>query len=297
MQPRGDLIMDVPLLRDIVFRKVFAEEKNSEPILRALLNAILGLTGEKRITSLEINDPHLLDNFDGKNSVLDIKATDQRGYRYNIEVQLLRHAYFPERCLYYWGRLYSENFKKNAPYSQLKRTLVIAIVDHPFEKKHLHNIYRIRSVYDDLDFSEHLEIHTLDLTKFNKREPGSLVTALDKWLHFLKYSLYYQETGSPRPPELVLEEGIDEAMTSYQRASSSRELRSRIELQEKAEHDRISREAEALSRGIEQGKLQSRLESARQAFAIGLSCEQAAAVSGLTLDEVLKIKSVLGNVS
>ena len=93
--------MDIPLLRDIVFRKVFAEERTSEPILRALLNAILGLQGKERIASLEINSPQLLDSFGGKNSILDIKATDDRGHRYNIEVQLLRYPNFHERCLYH----------------------------------------------------------------------------------------------------------------------------------------------------------------------------------------------------
>jgi predicted transposase/invertase (TIGR01784 family) len=121
--------MDVPLLGDIVFRKVFAEEKSSEPTLRALLNAILDLKGPHRIAELEINDPHLLENFDDKTSILDVKATDNRGYRYNIEVQLLYHPNFPERCLHYLTRLFNENFSKGQAYSEIRRTVAIALLE------------------------------------------------------------------------------------------------------------------------------------------------------------------------
>ena len=172
-------------------------------------------------------------------------------------------------------------------------------MDHPFKEKHLHNIYRIRGLFDNLDFSDHLEIHTLDLTKFHKHQPESLRTTLEKWLHFLKYSLYYQEIGRPRPPELVRQEGIDQAMTSYQRVSASPEIRTRIELQEKAEHDKLSREAEAVAIGRDEGKLEGRLEgkletqreNARRALSKGLTHEDAAAITGLSPDEIKQIEN------
>ena len=65
--------------------------------------------------------------------MLDVKATDNLGFRYNIEVQLLRYPNFHERCLHYWARLFNENFKEGEPHSRLRRTVCIAIVNHAFE--------------------------------------------------------------------------------------------------------------------------------------------------------------------
>ena len=44
------------LLNDILFKIVFGSE-SSRPVLRALLNALLGFSGEGRIVDLEILNP------------------------------------------------------------------------------------------------------------------------------------------------------------------------------------------------------------------------------------------------
>lgn len=77
-----------PLLNDIIFKIVFGTEA-SRPVLRALLNALLGLTGDERISELTILNPwidkeYLVD----KDAILDVKAKDAAGRLYNIEVQL-----------------------------------------------------------------------------------------------------------------------------------------------------------------------------------------------------------------
>ena len=48
----------ISLLNDVFFKIVFATEQNS-PILRALLNALLDLSGNDRILELEILNPAL----------------------------------------------------------------------------------------------------------------------------------------------------------------------------------------------------------------------------------------------
>jgi len=64
------------LLNDIIFKIVFGTDAN-RPLLRALLNALLGLTGSKRITDLTILNP-LIDKefFIDKDAILDVRARD-----------------------------------------------------------------------------------------------------------------------------------------------------------------------------------------------------------------------------
>jgi predicted transposase/invertase (TIGR01784 family) len=42
------------------------------------------------------------DTADDKLSILDIKARDQRGRQYNVEMQMLAPRVYPQRVLYYW---------------------------------------------------------------------------------------------------------------------------------------------------------------------------------------------------
>jgi hypothetical protein len=48
--------MNVTLLNDILFKVVFGSQRHSEA-LRGLLNAILGLQGDSRITEITILNP------------------------------------------------------------------------------------------------------------------------------------------------------------------------------------------------------------------------------------------------
>lgn len=80
--------MGYGLLNDVLFKIVFGSP-NSEPVLRALLNALLGYTGEDRIASLSVLNPTLDKEYlYEKGSTLDIRARDLKNQQYNIEVQL-----------------------------------------------------------------------------------------------------------------------------------------------------------------------------------------------------------------
>jgi len=91
---------------DYAFKHVFGREANV-PLLRNLLEAILQPPPEYQIQTLEIlnpfNDKEALDD---KLSILDIKARDQSGRQFNVEMQLLTYGAFRQRLLYYWARLH-----------------------------------------------------------------------------------------------------------------------------------------------------------------------------------------------
>ena len=64
------------LMNDILFKIVFGTAKN-EPVLRALLNAILGLTGQDRIVWLEITNPHIDKEYlRERGAILHVKTRD-----------------------------------------------------------------------------------------------------------------------------------------------------------------------------------------------------------------------------
>jgi predicted transposase/invertase (TIGR01784 family) len=93
---------------DYAFKKLFGSEANLA-LLHDLLLAVLTPSLELVIASLDIlnpfNDKEALDD---KLSILDIKARDDRGRQYNIEMQMLGTRILLQRLLYYWANLHSQ---------------------------------------------------------------------------------------------------------------------------------------------------------------------------------------------
>ena len=53
----------------------------------------------------------------------------------NLEIQVAKQEYMVRRSLYYWSRLYNSGLKSGEEYIELKRTVVINILDfNLFEK-------------------------------------------------------------------------------------------------------------------------------------------------------------------
>ena len=76
------------LLNDILFKIVFGS-RDSEPVLRALLNALLNRTDSETLVALEILNPGFDKEYLAeKGAILDVKARDQAGRQFNIEVQM-----------------------------------------------------------------------------------------------------------------------------------------------------------------------------------------------------------------
>ena len=61
------------------------------------------------VEDIELLNPfNLQESLDDKLSILDIKARDQSGRQFNVEMQMLAHPTFEKRILYYWARLHQQ---------------------------------------------------------------------------------------------------------------------------------------------------------------------------------------------
>src|SRR5438105_5425546 len=115
---------------DYVFKRLFGSEPNL-PLPIHLLNAVLQPSSAQRVATLEIlnpfNDKEALDD---KLSVVDIKARDQSGRQFNVEMQMLPETDFRQRILYYWARLHQQQLHESEAYEELRPTLSICFVNH-----------------------------------------------------------------------------------------------------------------------------------------------------------------------
>lgn len=75
----------------------------------------------------------------------------------------------PERILYYWAKTYSTTINAGQPYTLLKPTIMISILNYPLfpsETDSFLTIFHITEDTDHFTWSNHLEFHVFDLGAF-----------------------------------------------------------------------------------------------------------------------------------
>lgn len=151
---------------DIAFKKIFGVEENKD-LLISLINSIV--SEEDQVIEVTLLNPYNPRNFKkDKLSVLDIKAKNEKGLYYNIEMQISDEADYDKRALYYWAKLYTEQMKKSSDYDVLQKTIGIHILNFlsiPGSKKY-HNIFQLREIDTGLHYFKDVELHTIELSKF-----------------------------------------------------------------------------------------------------------------------------------
>ncbi len=104
---------------DFVFKRIFVADAR-KPLLIALLNHLLELSGEREIRSLQ----HLpleqhVDVSELKLSLVDVKCTDATGRRFVVEMQVLKVEGFEKRVVYNASKAYVMQLRSAEEYPTL----------------------------------------------------------------------------------------------------------------------------------------------------------------------------------
>jgi len=310
-----------PLLNpmsDLVFKAIFGREQvECKEILMDFLNAILGLKGEEKITSLIYQNPFNLQKYEeDKLSILDIKVETNKGEIINIEVQLRNADDFRKRSLYYWSKIYAETINSKEHYETLKKTIIVNLVDFNLleDTNEYHSEYRLLEKTSHKLLNDDLSIHFLELPKFKMVDNKKEMDESDYWLTFLKDGENEEVLAFLRERS----EKIKMAVDMLEKVSADTLMREEYNAREKARLDEISRinyakskgkkegieqgrkegKAEGLEQGLEQGieqGLEQGLEQGKKEMALnllnmGLTVEDIAEASGLSVEEIRNLK-------
>ena len=92
---------------DIAFKKIFGTPAWSS-LTMSLIDAVLRPAHGHHVVHLDLLNPYSeKDSLDDKLTILDIKARDERGRLFNVEMQMNLGHWLPPRLLYYWARFYA----------------------------------------------------------------------------------------------------------------------------------------------------------------------------------------------
>jgi predicted transposase/invertase (TIGR01784 family) len=298
---------------DLAFKKIFGVEENKD-LLISLINSIVST--EDQVSDVTLLNPYNPKNFkNDKLSILDVKARGSDGKRFNIEIQISDEADYDKRALYYWGKMYTEQLKSGEDYSTLHKAIGIHILNFTsiLDTDKYHNVFHIKEKDSGIRYFKDLELHTIELKKFsnNKEELPDIIarikSKLDMWVAFLTRNDLLNSDNLPQELDNIqLKKAIQvlEVMnfTEEERALYEDHLKwLMIEANTLKKYEQKGREAglaEGLekgieigeAKGIEKGAEQRNIEVAISMIKQNLTIELIGQVTGLTKDEILKLK-------
>lgn len=249
---------------------------------------------------------------DDKFNRVDIKARNSKGEIILVEVQNTSELYYLERILYGVAKAITEHIHLGDTYKEVKKVYSISILYFDIGRG---------ADYLYVGQNKFIGVHTNDQLVITAKEKGALVqkspaeifpeyilvrvnefdkvavTPLEEWVAYLKSGVIKENTTAP---------GLQEArkklqyysMTDAERYAYDEHLNAVMiqndVLGNAREEGLAEGRAEGLTQGLTQGRAEGRAEAkkdiVKSMLSNGLSVEQAAKYSGLTVEEVESIR-------
>ena len=199
----------------------------------------------------------------------------------------------PQRSLYYWSKIYSQQLDEGQKYSKLKKTICINILDfNTLKTEKYHSIFKIKEDEENYVLTNLLEIHFLEMKKLKEYSEKD---DLSQWVSFIRAdSREVLEKVSKVNPS------IDKAVNVLTTMSQDKKARAEYLSREMALYDEATRIEEATeegrikgrAEGREEGKEEAIIQLVRSMVEQGLDAEFIASITKLPLE---KIKSIIIN--
>ena len=288
----------VDVKNDVAFHKIFGDS-NKTVTLISFLNAAMSLEGQNRVATVSIENPYLFPiSHGGKTIVIDIRATDQQGRHFIVEMQVADKEGFEKRTQFYVARDYASQIDSGEHYKELRPTHFIGILNFRFGNNP--NYYSHHQTID-IDTGECLlkdmQYFFIELPKFQKTLT-QLENMMDKWTFFIKNA----ENLNMIPSD-VTDEGLKTAYLSADKHNwNKKELNAYYDAGARdadQEQERIKAENKGRLEGKIEGKIEGKLEEkiavAKSGISKGYSNEVIADLTGLSMEEIETIRNELNH--
>lgn len=299
MSPSKPLGID-PLV-DCVFKALFGHPDNDNLLIDFLNSVLSPETPIKAVSVLNpYNDKEYLSD---KYSIVDVKAVDEAGGKYQIEVQLSTPSCLPKRMLYSWSSVYKSQMTKGQDNNKLRPVIAIwLLTTGNFSELDNHHLeFRLTERQHGTILTDDIQIHVLQLNRWHK--PQRLLQA-DYWLYFLKEAKCWHHIPSmmqqvnwleqamkvlqgfsERERDILLYESRLDALSIQISEDKERERLLEQTKLDKKEHERLLQQAELNKKAHEQS--QHELQQSQHTL------EQERALKQAALEEIEKLKAQL----
>ena len=275
----------INVLNDYFVRYLFSD-KGSEVILLDFINSIMLDSEMKTFREVEILNPfNYKENYENKETIVDVKCITQNGTVVIIEIQLQGNSRFPERILYYWASNYSKLLKQGEKYDALTPVISINLLNFNLDdNESIHSCYMIYDTVNKRLLTDHLQIHIIELKKFRY---DLLKPDLNCWLKFFTIKNNKEAIMS----DLVKEKPVmEEVQRRYNNFIKDRLMMNEYDKREAYLYgNQIMLEEErrlGIEQGIEQGEKNKAISIARNLKKSGIDIRIISENTGLSIEEI-----------
>lgn len=266
-EERRRVVQSLTMFDDEFFSTVMADKDVCEEVLRVL-------TGIEDLVLKDGKAQYNLRNLGGHSVVLDFFGEDSKGQLYNIEVQKENRGHHKKRVRYYQGLIDTSMLDKGVPYEKLPELYLIYLTK--FDLFKLGRVkYEVHRIVEGTDIRLDDGVHEVYINAAN--EDGTLVSALLQ---------FFLATSSSHTAFPKLSERIQYFKEKKEGIKHMSEVVERLIEQKKKEWQQ-----EAWSGGREEGHLEEKQVTVRNAVKMGLSINAISQLTGLSEKEIRAVEA------
>lgn len=275
------------------FKKLFGEESNKD-LLLDFLNELLKEEEGTIVNLTYMKNEHLGTSEIDRKAIFDLYCENEKGEKFIVELQKTKQKFFKDRTVYYSTFPIQEQAELGQWDFELKAVYTIAIVDFVFEteestiEKYRYNV-KLSDIETNQVFYDKLTFIYLEMPKFNK-ELSELTTKFEKWLYVIK-----NLPKLDRMPDVLREDVFEKLFSQAEIAKFTpdevRSYENSLKYYRDLQNSLDTKFEEGKEVGIEQGIEQGVLTTAKKSLEAGLSIELITEITGLTKEEIEKLKN------
>ncbi|MCL1876317.1 MAG: Rpn family recombination-promoting nuclease/putative transposase [Synergistaceae bacterium] len=267
-----------------------------------LINSIFGTLGYQKLKTIELLNTEMTPDSHKKKRVhFDLRGVDENGRQVNVELQKELHAHFVSRCLFHWGKNYTQQLDAGKGFSNLKPTIMVSLLGSNMFKDDELSVWdfvlinprtgkiltqdelliyvEMEKVYDRLKVLRD-KIKTTPDYEFTEAERVTL------WSGYIRnVEIGVEIVNQTAQKDQVFHEVI-EAESSYW---SNPENRYAQFMEQIAELDARAFLEDAEERGIQQGSKQEKEKTARAMLENGIKIELVSKITELSIEELKRL--------
>ena len=267
---------------DFGFKKLFGEEPNKD----LLIDFLNSLIPDQKITKLTYNRVDRLGlTTENRKVIFDLFCENEKGEKFIVELQKVKQKYFKDRSLFYSTFPIQEqaivgtdwDFKLNSVY-------FIGVLDFVFDDKDkdksIVTEVKLLDTKNNKVFYDKLTFIYLQMPNFNKKE-SELKNHFEKWLFALRYLQNLQKR-----PKALQEKIFEKLFKIAEIAKFNPDERMDYEESVKIYRDLKN----SIDTAREEGGEKRDIEIAMNLLRMNMPIESIIEVTGLTMEELLKLK-------
>ncbi len=284
----------LPATDDRIFKTIMTSPE-AKPFLMKLIAGLIG----RRVVDVTVHSNELpISDTEEKGERFDVNCKTDDGSQVNLEMQASRmnedsggeHKNLKGRSVYFLCDLHSSQpAKGQLRYDKLVRTYQVTFCSYtvfPHREDYV-NSFSMRHDIDNELLHDAIQTVIVELSKLEDiiRKPVEAMTDLEKFSVFLEYAdnPAYRDTVNE---VIESEEVLTVAGHLLMNISQDERERAIFRSRRKFQMDRESDMATAEDRGIRKGKVEGKIEVARNLLGINLPIDQIMATTGLTRKEI-----------